>query len=170
MRHWFGQSKSFRSTVIAVLLAVFVLTSFPACKSQNKTSDKDLQLAKFDTVKVLMDDDSMRTVILDVRRPELFQKEHIEGAFNIYMPYLRRRERLLAGDPNIIVYSSGEVDDLLATAACKKLLDLGYSNIYNYRSGLKDWKKKDGSLTSITVQNKKSDVAVKSESIDIKNK
>ncbi|WP_432797267.1 rhodanese-like domain-containing protein [Poriferisphaera sp. WC338] len=126
-----------------MLVLMMAAISF-GCNTAHKVSDKDMQLADFDIVQELNTRKDTRTVMIDVRSQRLFQKEHIKDAFHIYLPHLKKRDRLLAGDPMIIVYSSGEVHDLLATAACKKLLDLGYVNVYNYRGGLKDWIKNGG--------------------------
>ena len=139
------------STIILSLLLTFTLSLVLGCKINEKVSDKTLQPADFAKVEELLNLKDERVVMLDVRRPDRFQKEHIEGAFNIYMPQIRRRERLLTGSPIIIVYSSGEVRDYLSTAACKRLLSLGYGNVYDYRGGIKDWLKKDGPTDSTAI-------------------
>ncbi|QDU34353.1 molybdopterin biosynthesis protein MoeB [Poriferisphaera corsica] len=142
--------KSSSLTTLTLFLALILLL-IPGCKMNQKVSDKTLQPADFAKVEELLAMPEQRIVMLDVRRPDRFQKEHIDGAFNIYMPQIRRRERLLTGDPIIIVYSSGEVRDYLSTAACKRLLSLGYGSVYDYRGGLKDWLKQEGATTSTTV-------------------
>ena len=136
--------------LMVCLLAVFIAVG--GCESQRKISDKNMQLADFQMVQDLVASKDIRTVVVDVSSPPRFQQEHIKGAFNIHMPLLSKRDRLLAGKPNIVVYSSGELNDNLSTGAAKRLLNLGYVNVYNYRGGLKDWVKNGGGTSSLMVE------------------
>ncbi|QQE12342.1 rhodanese-like domain-containing protein [Planctomycetota bacterium] len=131
-------------TIFSITFMSLTLVLVAGCTLNKKVSDKTLMFADFAKVEELTSQEEERVVILDVRNFEKFQDKHIEGAFNIYTPNIRRREQLLLGEPIIIVYSSGEVRDNLSTAACKRLLNLGYGNVYNYRAGLKDWVKNEG--------------------------
>ena len=109
------------------------------CASTNRTSDTDLTVLGVDEYLELLAQHGDRTVIIDTRPPSLYAKGHLPGAINIPLPQIK------AGDPRLIeaeryvVYGKGW-DDVVSPAAAKKMLVLGYSNVYDFRAGFEVWK------------------------------
>ncbi len=68
-----------------------------------------------------------------------FAQEHIPGAINIQLPDLTGTDRRLVSGNGIVVYSSG-AGDYLGVASAKRLLSLGYSEVYVFSDGLAGWK------------------------------
>lgn len=81
--------------------------------------------------------DGTKTVIVDVREPELFEKGHIPGAINI--PYDDAHKRILKElspkDRIVFVCHGGPMGDELADILAKN----GYKSVYNLEGGMKKW-------------------------------
>lgn len=76
--------------------------------------------------------------ILDVRTEGEYLQEHLEGAFLLPVQVLEKEIGLIEKykDQDILIYCrSGN----RSTVASKILLDSGFSNIYNLRSGINGW-------------------------------
>ena len=82
---------------------------------------------------------------LDTREPADFAAGHIPGALNIPLPELDRRDPRLAEATRILVYAQG-YDSPLSPAAAKKLISLGYQNVYDFRGGAELWKAEGNEL------------------------
>lgn len=119
-------------------MCLFVTLSVvaPGCKKQ--VSDNDIDVIGYKTLLQKLAPDAPYTVVVDVRRPEDFEKEHIPGAINIYLPDLRGNDPRLSRASNIVVYSEG-YSDILSPAAAKRLIALNYVNVFDYRGGLQSW-------------------------------
>ncbi len=77
---------------------------------------------------------------LDPRTPAQFADGHIPQATNIPFPEIERtHEATCRGFEMFIVYDT-DYDDVLAKAASKRLMELGYENVYSLLGGLKAWK------------------------------
>ena len=79
--------------------------------------------------------------LIDVLSREHYQREHIKGA--ISMPVYRIREEaqdLFDKDDLIVVYCASR-DCQASTSAAEEFISLGYSNVFDYKGGLKDYKK-----------------------------
>jgi len=78
---------------------------------------------------------------VDPRRAESFAEGHIPGAISI--PFGSgdfegtAREELKGFDP-IIVYGD-DYQDILANAASKRLIEIGFKNVYTLRGGIQQW-------------------------------
>lgn len=129
---------------IAVSLLVFVgcalsISILQGCESTSRTSDTDLTVLGVDEYLELLAQYGDRTVIIDVRPPSLYAQGHLPDAINIPLPQIK------AGDPRLIeaeryvVYGKGW-DDVVSPAAAKKMIVLGYSNVYDFRAGFEVWK------------------------------
>ena len=72
-------------------------------------------------------------VLIDVRSAEEFAKEHINGAKNIYYVEIEQKIASVASNKNtpIVLYCSMAKR---STQALQKLLDMGYTNVYNLGS------------------------------------
>ena len=87
------------------------------------------------------------TLLVDVRSPRYFQEGHIPGAVNIPVTGLEEHRRQLDAAKNIVMYAAGSTDRL-SGSACKKLLSMGYRNVYEFRGGLAVWNQKHPSAAS----------------------
>lgn len=80
-------------------------------------------------------------VIIDARRPEEFDRGHIENSISL-LDNRMTRERLaqIAPDPNtpILVYCNGE-RCMRSTNASEKLVEWGYRHVYWFRGGWQEW-------------------------------
>lgn len=77
---------------------------------------------------------------LDPRSPARFAEGHVPQATNIPFPDIEpTHEATCRGFDLFIVYDT-DYDDVLSRAASKRLLELGYENVYSMLGGLKAWK------------------------------
>jgi len=84
----------------------------------------------------LMNDES--TVVVDVREPNEYADGHIEGARNIPVSRIEQGAFELEGhkqSPVIVVCQSGT----RSPEACKRLVGLGFAQIYEMRGGMLSW-------------------------------
>ncbi len=77
---------------------------------------------------------------LDPRSPKLFAEGHVPQATNIPFPEIERTHEVSCrGFTMFIVYDT-DYDDVMSKAAAKRLLELGYKDVYSMLGGLKAWK------------------------------
>jgi rhodanese-related sulfurtransferase len=77
---------------------------------------------------------------LDPRSPKAFAEGHVPQATNIPFPDIERtHEATCRGFEMYFVYDT-DYNDVLAKASAKRLLELGYKNVYCMLGGLKAWK------------------------------
>ncbi len=76
-------------------------------------------------------------IIVDVRTPEEYAQEHIEGAINIPNEEItdKEPEQLPDKDARILVYCRSGVR---SKQAADKLVVMGYGNVYDM-GGINDW-------------------------------
>ena len=77
--------------------------------------------------------------IIDVRSPQEFEEGHIDDAINIPLYEINSNFVKIINDKNqeIVLYClSGQ----RSKNAYKKLIKLGYSNVFNLYGGLENWK------------------------------
>ena len=133
-----GNSMMFTRTCILALLIL------PAgCEFSNQTSDLDIKSVQLGQLRQMLGGDGewhkkSPTVLVDVRSTARFEKGHIPQAINIPIMDLVSAHPRLSDAYNIVVYASGWTD-ALSGAAYKKLLALGYKNVYDFRGGLEVW-------------------------------
>lgn len=80
--------------------------------------------------------------LINVLGEEVFEKEHIQGSINI--PSAKEfgdkiREKYPDKNTKIVVYCAS-FECNASPAAAKRLEQMGYTNIYDYEGGMKDWK------------------------------
>ncbi|HTX44114.1 MAG TPA: rhodanese-like domain-containing protein [Methanocella sp.] len=81
-------------------------------------------------------------ILLDVRSREDYAKEHIKGAKSLPLDELDRAKQLFKpGDP-IITYCDSFVCSASSSAA-KILSRMGFTNVRDFKGGLREWKMND---------------------------
>ena len=124
---------------------IFVLLSLAAgCEFSNQTSDLDIESVPLGQLRRMIDGEGewrkkSPTVLVDVRSATQFKEGHIPVAINIPIKELTTADPRLSGAYNIVVHAFGWTD-ALSGAAFKKLITLGYQNVYDFRGGLEAWK------------------------------
>lgn len=123
-----------------------------------KTSDRDLvfvtpfqAVEKVNTTPGLFDK-KLNTVWVDPRTPELFAAGHIPGAISLPFPRMSNEaELILKGYDQFIVYDS-DWEDTIGKAASKRLMEIGFDNVFTLEGGLKAWKRDGNDVeTSVAV-------------------
>ena len=80
-------------------------------------------------------------VWVDPRRAETYAEGHIPGAMSLPFgsgDFESQAEERLAGFDPIIVYGD-DYQDILANAASKRLIELGFKSVYTLRGGIQQW-------------------------------
>ncbi len=78
--------------------------------------------------------------LIEVLEEEEYNKAHIKGAINIPLKKIgTEAKQNYNTDDEIVVYCS-DYDCTASPTAAKKLDSLGFSNVYDYEGGKKEWK------------------------------
>lgn len=113
---------------------VFSFSFFCTGQQQNAITKIDIEVMKSEVV-------GKDVQLIDVRFPNEFNNGHIEGAININsFDFLYFEENVLKLDKEkpIYVYCYSGVR---SRRACKKLANMGFKNIYDFKAGYKAWSK-----------------------------
>lgn len=129
---------------VLTLWCVTLAATLGGC-DKAKVSDNSIQTVR--EPEVIEAAGQPQVVIVDVRKPEDFASGHLPGAINIYLPQIREGDPSLSSAKRIIVYSGGWTDPL-SPAAAKKLMALGYQNVYEFKGGIEVWTAAGHPLTS----------------------
>lgn len=90
-----------------------------------------------DELKKKLDNDEV--ILIDVLSEKSYEKSHISGAVNIPVKVVGfRAKEKYDKDDHIVVYCSGP-DCQASNTAAEKLESLGFSNVYHYKGGKKEW-------------------------------
>jgi rhodanese-related sulfurtransferase len=112
-----------------------------------KTSDRDVQFMTPAQALARSGEDpglfgkERKPVWIDPRTPEKYAECHIAGA--ISLPFQRMSAEasvVLRGYDMFFVYGSAW-DDTIAKAASKRLMELGFDDVYTLEGGLENWKR-----------------------------
>ncbi|MCC6581172.1 MAG: rhodanese-like domain-containing protein, partial [Phycisphaeraceae bacterium] len=76
--------------------------------------------------------------VVDVRSPQRYEAGHIPGAINIPLATIKPDDDRLKDADAIVVYAAGWAE-YLSPAGAKKLLAIGYENVFDFRGGLELW-------------------------------
>jgi 3-mercaptopyruvate sulfurtransferase SseA len=135
-----------RFVLASALLALTSIVANVGCT--RSTSDRDLVYKRPNELVELANTPSgafgagglPKVLWLDPRTPKQFAEGHLPQATNIPFPEIERtHEATCRGFAMFIVYDT-DYDDVLSKAASKRLMELGYSNVYSMLGGLKAWK------------------------------
>ena len=121
-------------------MLVLAVLSLAGCSIAMRTSDTDVTTIELERLVTMLRQPNKKTVLIDVRQPAPFAQGHIPGALNIPINQIKSGDRGLSDTKIIIVYSA-HLRDMLSRAASKKLIRLGYQNVYDFRGGLDAWKR-----------------------------
>ena len=130
-------------TIAALLLPLALACA--ACT--RKTSDRDLvyvtpaqAIEKF-SAKPGLFGKPVRGVWVDPRRPEHYAKEHVAGAISLPLARMEAEAAVaLRGYDLFIVYDM-DLEDTMGKAASKRLMEIGFDDVYTLEGGLKAWKR-----------------------------
>ena len=120
---------------VIVLIGVVVSGG---CGTTTRVSDESIERIEYERLQELLASPKERVVVVDVRTEDRFMKGHIPGAINIPLPSLRVDDPRLLDSTAIVVYA-GTWRDNLSAAAAKRLLTLGYDDVYDFRAGWEQW-------------------------------
>lgn len=153
-------SQCFFLCALCVLCVSILLLA--SCNDKPKTSDEDIKMLQYKQVIEMLEnqqppkegffsfinsDKRGPTVLLDPRTEARFAQGHLPGAINIPLPKILENDEKLANAKNIIVYGTGW-NDYISPAAAKRLMALGYQNVYDFRGGVELWKAEGGKVES----------------------
>jgi 3-mercaptopyruvate sulfurtransferase SseA len=132
--------------VSAAALAFFMCAGAIGCT--RSTSDRDLVYKRPSELVELANTPTgpfgagkvPKVLWLDPRSPKLYAEGHIPQAENIPFPDIERTHEVSCrGYAMFIVYDT-DYDDVMSKAAAKRLIELGYKDVYSMLGGLKAWK------------------------------
>jgi rhodanese-related sulfurtransferase len=126
------------------LLCAAVVVIAGGCGPQ-RISDADVRDLGHAQLIAMLDASGPAPRLLDVRPARHYEKGRLPGAVNIFLPDLRADDPRLADAAAIIVYAQTWQDNL-GPAAAKRLIALGYGNVWLYRGGVELWIARGGQL------------------------
>lgn len=83
-------------------------------------------------------DDKKGMMLLDVRTDKEYRGGHIPGAVHVPLTEVGARVKKLKKDKALVVYCQNGNRSIWAI---KRLMGMGYTNLYNLRGGYNAWKK-----------------------------
>lgn len=144
---------------LVCIVSTAALLSLAACDRDIKVSDSDIRQVQYKELVEMMQNkprnktlfgignNAELTVVVDPRPERKFAEGHIPGAVNIPLPEIVAGHRAMAEAKNVVVYGSGWMD-YTSPAAAKRLMALGYRNVFDYRGGLELWRAEGGRVES----------------------
>lgn len=132
------------------LLRLCAIAALAACATActKTTSDRDLAYLRpseavemANTPMGALGSDGMPKVFwLDPRTEREFAAGHIAKARNLPFPEIEKTHEVSCKGYDLFIVYDTDYDDVMAKAAAKRLLELGYRKVYAIRGGLKAWK------------------------------
>ena len=129
-------------------IPLLMLCALMLAGCSNKTSDRNLRwITAFQGIDMLGKPTGAFgsrgetvNIWLDPRTPTEYAEGHIPGAVSLPFPMIEQdHETLLLNAGAIVVYDT-DWDDVIAVSASKRLMELGYSQVYTLRGGLESWR------------------------------
>jgi len=108
-----------------------------------RTDDTDVQAVRYDRLREMLDREG--TLLVDVRGAEAFAAGRLPRSVNVPFPAIRRRYGRLDDAGRIVVYGE-DWRDPLPIAAAKRLIALGYDNVFEFKGGVELWTDSGGEL------------------------
>ena len=116
------------STILIVIVALFLiikLLGFLGRLGIKQISSRDL-------------DQKKGMVLLDVRSNKEYEQGHIPGAVHVPLSDIGNKVKKLKKDKELVVYCRNGSQSIWAI---KRLMGMGYKNLYNLRGGYNAWKR-----------------------------
>ena len=110
---------------IAVLYLIFKLLGFLGRLGIKQLSPKEL-------------DQKKGMVLLDVRPDKEYEQGHIPGAVHVPLADIGDKVKKLKKDKDLVVYCRSGNQSIWAI---KRLMGMGYKNLYNLKGGYSAWKR-----------------------------
>lgn len=92
-----------------------------------------------ETLQKLLAEEKNLTVV-DVLSPESYHAEHVKDSINIPLEQLTSLQGKLPKDGKIVVYCANYKCHA-STEAAKKLAELGFKDVHDYKGGIEEWSK-----------------------------
>lgn len=129
--------------VIALVLLVFIWNcSAPKTNNTNSDEKDTLSISVKQAYKLIVENkNNSNFVILDVRKPDDFHKEHIENAINIDFKSDSFSFKLDKLDKNK-TYLISCYGGFRSKNTMKMMKDKGFQKLYNMKGGMLKWKAK----------------------------
>ncbi len=130
----------------AILASIVIVAIISGCLSGTSPSEKSRHVdVSVQQGKEMIDNGEV--FILDVRTQEEYDEGHIMGATLIPLDELDRRLKELPQDKKILVYCRTGQRSLTAS---EKLENSGFTQIYNMKGGITEWKNAGYEVTILT--------------------
>ena len=100
-----------------------------------------------------MIDSGENFVLIDVLDKKDFERHHIPGAVNIPVHgdnFMEKVAEKVPGKNTKIVVYCASFECQASPGAAKKLTEAGYTNVFDYEGGIKDWKQANYPVEIIT--------------------
>ncbi|MFO0961998.1 MAG: rhodanese-like domain-containing protein [Phycisphaerales bacterium] len=133
------------AAALLALAAIPALTALVGCET--KTNDTMLELLEPPAAVDKMNtpgrflEKAPKGVYVDPRSAKQYAEGHIPGAINVPLADLRETARERLAGYNLFVVYDTDYGDVVAKAASKSLMELGYKDVFTLRGGLKAWQK-----------------------------
>lgn len=83
--------------------------------------------------------------LVNVLEPEQFAREHIPASINIPVGDEQEFEKRFSKEKDIVLYCASTECDASPTVA-KRLVEKGFTNVFDYEAGMRDWKDAGGAV------------------------
>lgn len=116
------------STILIVILAIYLVIKFFGYLGRlgiKQISPKEL-------------DEKKGMVLLDVRTDKEYEEGHIPGAVHIQLSEIGDKIKKLKKDKELVVFCQNGNKSIWAI---KRLMGMGYKNLYNLKGGYNAWKR-----------------------------
>jgi 3-mercaptopyruvate sulfurtransferase SseA len=132
-------------TVAMLVIAANALVAGSGCT--RSTSDRDLVYKRPEELVELANEAGgafgskglPKVLWLDPRTTAEFEAAHIPQATSIPFPDIERTHEVTCRGFDLYIVYDTDYDDVMAKAAAKRLIELGYKPVYSMMGGLKAW-------------------------------
>ena len=129
------------------LLLCAIVAILPAVGCSKSTSDRDLVYRRPSELVELANTSTgafgsrgvPKVLWLDPRTTAEFEAGHIPQATSIPFPDIERTHEVTCRGFDMYIVYDTDYDDVMAKAAAKRLMELGYKPVFNMLGGLKAW-------------------------------
>jgi rhodanese-related sulfurtransferase len=116
------------STILLTIIVIFLI--FKLFGFLGRLGIKQIGPRELDQKKGIM--------LLDVRSDREYSEGHIPGAVHVPLPEIGERVKKLKKDKELVVYCRNGNQSIWAI---KRLMGMGYKNLYNLKGGYSAWKR-----------------------------